>query len=106
MVGQPAGDAGDYVNGVCRLLDPAVGNPYYYLLTDIAAVQGAKAYASGDTVDCKKVGVQAVDDLTLRITLERPASFLPTLLALPIFWPAAPIRRHRGWRHRGWRYRG
>ena len=33
--GQPV-TAQNYVDGVCRLLDPAVGNPYYYLLTDIA----------------------------------------------------------------------
>ena len=39
--GQPV-TAQNYVDGVCRLLDPAVGNPYYYLLTDIAGVTRAK----------------------------------------------------------------
>ncbi len=87
--GQPV-TAQHYVDGVCRLLDPAVGNGYYYLLTDVAPVEGAAEYASGDLADCKKVGVQAVDDLTLRITLEQPAAFLPKLLAMPVFWPAAP----------------
>ncbi len=87
--GQPV-MARDYVNGVCRLLDPTVGSPYYYLLTDIAPVQGARDYASGDAADCKKIGVQAVDDLTLRIVLAQPAAHLPQLLALPVFWPAAP----------------
>ena len=38
--GQPV-TAQNYVDGVCRLLDPAVGNPYYYLLTDIAPVTAA-----------------------------------------------------------------
>ncbi len=87
--GQPV-TAQHYVDGVCRLLDPTVGNGYYYLLTDVAPVVGAAEYASGDLADCKKVGVRAVDDLTLRITLEQPAAFLPKLLAMPVFWPAAP----------------
>jgi oligopeptide transport system substrate-binding protein len=87
--GQPV-TAQNYVDGVCRLLDPAVGNPYYYLLTDIAAVTRAKEYANGDLADCTKVGVDAADALTLRIALERPAAFLPKLLAMSLFWPAAP----------------
>ena len=87
--GQPV-TAQNYVDGVCRLLDPAVGNPYYYLLTDIAAVTRAKEFANGDLADCTKVGVKAIDNLNLQIALDRPAAFLPKLLALPIFWPAAP----------------
>lgn len=87
--GQPV-TAQNYVDGVCRLLDPTVGSASYYLLTDIAPVLGAREYASGDSADCNKVGVKAVDDLTLRITLEQPAAFLPQLLAMPIFWPAPP----------------
>ncbi len=79
-----------YVNGVCRLLDPAVGNPFYYLLTETAPLQGAAAYASGETADCGTVGITAVDELTLRITLTRPAAFLPKLLATSLFWPALP----------------
>jgi oligopeptide transport system substrate-binding protein len=87
--GQPV-VAQNYVDGVCRLLDPTVGNSYYYLLTDIAPVKGAQEYASGDSADCETVGVKAIDDLTLGITLEQPAAFLPKLLAMPIFWPAPP----------------
>lgn len=85
--GQPL-VAQHYANGVCRLLDPVVGNPFYYLLTEVAPLQGAAAYASGEVADCGTVGVTAIDDLTLRITLARPAAFLPRLLATPFFWPA------------------
>jgi len=85
--GQPV-TAQQYVDGVCRLLDPSLGNSYYYLLSEIAMVAGAQDYASGELADCKKVGIKAVDDLTLQITLERPAAFLPQLLAFRIFWPA------------------
>jgi ABC-type oligopeptide transport system substrate-binding subunit len=79
-----------YVDGICRVLDPAVGNDYYYLLTDIAPVKGADLYAGGDTADCNQVAVKAVDDQTLRIELEGPAAFFPKLLAMPLFWPAVP----------------
>lgn len=79
-----------YVDGVCRVLAPEVGNPAYYLLTDVASIVNARSYASGDLVDCAQVGVRAADDLTLVITLERPAAFFSRLLAAPLFWPAAP----------------
>ncbi|MCX6032373.1 MAG: peptide ABC transporter substrate-binding protein [Chloroflexi bacterium] len=76
-----------FVDGVCRTLEPATGNGYYHLLTDLAPVKGAKAFASGDVADCKKVGVKAVDDTTLQILLDRPAAFFPKLLAMRVFWP-------------------
>jgi oligopeptide transport system substrate-binding protein len=76
------------VDGVCRLLEPAMGNDYYYLLTEIAPISGAKEFASGDVADCAKVGIKAVDDLTLQIVLDRPAAFFPKLLAFQTFLPA------------------
>jgi len=76
-----------FVDGVCLALDPATGNDYYYLLTDIAAVTGAKAFASGNTADCGKVGVKPVNERTLQISLDRPASFFPKLLAMQVFFP-------------------
>jgi oligopeptide transport system substrate-binding protein len=76
-----------FVDGICRALEPATGNSYYYLLTDIARITGAKAFASGNTADCKKVGVKAVDDRTLQFSLEQPASFFPKLLSMQIFFP-------------------
>lgn len=77
-----------YVDGVCQLLDPATGNSYYYLLSEVAGIRGAHDFASGATADCKKVGVRAVDDLTLQIALDRPAAFFPKLLAFRTFLPA------------------
>lgn len=85
--GQPV-TAQHFVDGVCLALDPLTGNDYYYLLTDIAAVVGAKAFASGNTADCSKVGVKAVGERTLQIALERPAAFFPKLLAMQVFFPA------------------
>jgi len=85
--GQPV-TAQHFVDGVCTALDPTTGNDYYYLLTDVVAVTGAQAFASGNMADCGKVGVKAVDDRTLQISLDRPASFFPKLLTMQIFFPA------------------
>jgi oligopeptide transport system substrate-binding protein len=82
--------AQNYVDGVCRLLDPGVGNPAYYLLTEVVSVKGAADYAAGDVVDCARVGVRAADEQTLEITLDRPAAYFPKLLTTPLFWPAPP----------------
>jgi oligopeptide transport system substrate-binding protein len=79
--------AQNYVDGVCRLLAPATGSDYYYMLTEVAPISGAKEFASGDVVDCTKVGVKAVDDHTLQIALDRPVSFFPKLLAFQTFLP-------------------
>lgn len=87
--GQPV-TAQHYAAGVCRLLDPAVGSPFAYLLAKVATLQGAAAYAAGDLADCAQVGVTAVDDLTLRFTLAQPVAFFPQLLAAHIFWPTRP----------------
>ncbi len=84
--GQPV-TAQQYVDGVCRTLDPGAGNGYYYLLSQVAGIQGAADFASGDVANCKAVGVKAVNTLTLQVTLDRPAAFFPKLLAMRVFWP-------------------
>jgi oligopeptide transport system substrate-binding protein len=76
-----------YVDGLCRLLEPETGNSYYYLLTEILAITGARDFAGGDVADCAAVGFRAADESTLVINLERPASFLPKLLAFRAFLP-------------------
>jgi oligopeptide transport system substrate-binding protein len=93
--GEPV-TAQHFVDGVCRLLEPAVGNDYYYLLTEIAPISGAKDFASGDVADCERVGIKAVDDLTLQVTLDQPASFFPQLLAFQTFLPARLDRINAG----------
>ena len=85
--GQPV-TAQQYVDGVCRLLDPSVGNAYYYLLSDVAQIVGAGDYASGDVADCEAVGVKAVDERTLEFTLKEEASFFPKIMAFHTFLPA------------------
>ena len=76
-----------YVDGVCRLLDPRMGNAYYYLLSEVAGISGAHDYAVGETVDCARVGVAALDVSTLVLSLNAPVAYLPQILATKHFLP-------------------
>jgi oligopeptide transport system substrate-binding protein len=81
--GQPV-RAIDFVTGWERALNPAQGTPYANMLHVIA---GAGAYNKGEEVDFANVGVKAVDELTLEVTLERPVPFFPSLLVHPVWYP-------------------
>lgn len=66
--------AGDYVWSWKRLLSPVLGSEYSYMLYP---VQNARAFNKGDITDFGEVGVKALDDLTLQVTLdERTPYFL------------------------------
>ncbi len=66
--------AHDYVWSWERALNPAMGNLYAYMLFP---VKNAEAYATGEITDFEQVGVKALDDLTLKVTLnERTPYFL------------------------------
>lgn len=80
--------ASDFVYAWRRALDPATEAPLASLLYDI---QGARAFHQGETQDPGRVGVQALDDFTLSVTLERPASYFLHLLTQPL---ASPVPAH------------
>jgi oligopeptide transport system substrate-binding protein len=66
--------AHDYVWSWQRALSPAMGNQYAYMLFP---VKNAESYATGKITDFKEVGVKALDDLTLQVTLtERTPYFI------------------------------
>jgi len=66
--------ARDYVWSWQRALNPAMGNLYAYMLYP---VRNAEAFATGKLDDFGKVGVKALDDLTLQVTLnERTPYFI------------------------------
>ncbi|MDP6942557.1 MAG: peptide ABC transporter substrate-binding protein [Myxococcota bacterium] len=54
-------------------------------------IKGAKAFHGGKTTDPTTVGVRVIDDLTLEVELENPASFFPDLLTYVAF---SPVPRH------------
>lgn len=89
--------AADFVYSFRRVLDPATGSPYNVILYPIA---GARALAEGTAKDPTTLGVEALDPVTLRITLDRPAAFLPAVLANSTAFPvpeAAIARWGKDW---------
>lgn len=66
-----------------RVLNPEVGSYYPEMLFYI---KNAATYYSGEA-KAAEVGVEALDDHTLRITLEEPLPYFLDLLALPVYFP-------------------
>ncbi len=72
--------ARDFVFGFQRLFDPLTGSPY---AEDYYCIKNAQMVNSGE-LEPHEIGVRAVDDETLEITLEYPnAAFLSMLTRLP-----------------------
>lgn len=69
--------AHDYVWSWNRALHPQTGNLYAYMLYP---VENAEAYAKGDIEDFNEVGVKALDDLTLQVTLNAPTPYFLQLM--------------------------
>jgi len=69
--------ASDYVWSWQRALDPAMGNQYSYMLFP---VKNAESFAKGKISDFEKVGVKALDQRTLEVTLNEPTPYFIQLL--------------------------
>ena len=69
--------ASDYVWSWQRALNPAMGNPYSYMLFP---VKNAEAFAKGQINDFEKVGVKALNERTLEVTLNEPTPYFIQLL--------------------------
>jgi oligopeptide transport system substrate-binding protein len=70
--------AGDFVYAFHRILSPAFGALYSYMLWPI---KNAEAFNSGKETDFSKVGVKALDDVTLEVSLAKPTPYLPALVS-------------------------
>ncbi|HYE51574.1 MAG TPA: peptide ABC transporter substrate-binding protein [Azospirillaceae bacterium] len=64
--------ADDVVFSWRRVVDPATMSNYAYMLWP---VKNAEAISKGELKDLTKLGVEAVDPLTVRVTLERPTGY-------------------------------
>lgn len=92
---QPAGKwsdgtpvtADDFVFSWQRMLTPALGAEYAYLLH---ALKNGKAYNEGKITDFALVGVKALGPLTLEATLEQP---VPYFLSMQIHFAWHPVPR-------------
>ncbi|MDK2808279.1 MAG: oligopeptide transport system substrate-binding protein [Clostridiales bacterium] len=76
--------AKDYVYSIERVLTPATTAQYLSMVTDYVA--GAQEYYDG-TGSEDTLGVKAVDDKTLQITLIQPTSFFIDILSMWVFDP-------------------
>lgn len=75
--------AHDFEWAVKRNLAPALycGGQYWQLVD----LKGARAYYTGEEKDVATVGIRALDDLTLEVTLENPSAYFLNLASLPSF---------------------
>lgn len=78
--------AADFEWSFKRQLDPASGAPYAAFLFDIKNGEALNTSAEGITTD--DVGVKAIDETTLEITLEGPRGYFPTVMAYSAALPA------------------
>lgn len=77
--------AHDFVFGWQRLADPATASEYSFILETVK-LKNAAAVISGE-LGVEELGVKALDDKTLEVTLDAPVEFFLGLLAFPSFFP-------------------
>jgi oligopeptide transport system substrate-binding protein len=80
--------AGDFVFSFQRLMDPKNAAEYAYLQFTI---KNAAAINEGKITDLNQLGVKAIDDKTLEITLEQPS---PYFIGALTHYTAFPIPKH------------
>ena len=73
-----------FVDAVLRLLEPESAAAYAWLMY---VVEGAEEFNTGEIDDPEKVGVKALDDYTLEITLKAPTAYFDTVLPFSTFYP-------------------
>ena len=99
--------ANDYVWSWWRALQPALGNQYAYMLFPI---KNAKRYYDRETEDFGDVGVKALDQRTLQVTLTNPTPYFLQLLDHYSLFPVhqATIEKFGNADQRGtrWSYEG
>jgi oligopeptide transport system substrate-binding protein len=99
--------AHDYAWSWWRALQPALGNLYAYMLFPI---ENAQKYYEGDISDFNQVGVKALDDRTLQVTLKYPTPYFLQLLDHYSLFPVhqATIEKFGDADQRGtrWTYEG
>lgn len=75
--------AKDYVYAWQRTVDPKTASEYAYLF---ASVKNGEEIAAGKK-DKSELGIEAVDDYTLKITLAKATPYFKYLMAFPSFFP-------------------
>ncbi len=78
--------AQQFVDGIRRAADPATASEYAWYL-EVAGIQNAGAVNKGE-MPLEDLGVRAIDDLTLEITIDAPRPYFPQVTTFPTLFPA------------------
>ena len=76
--------ANDFEFAIKRTLNPETASEYAFIMYDI---KGAKEFNKSESTDASTVGVKALDDYTLEITLNKPINYFDKLVSFPVFFP-------------------
>ncbi len=79
--------ARDFAYAYRRMLSPKLASQYASLLY---CLRGAEAFNTGKLTDFSEVGVRAIDDHTLTLTLHTPVAYLPALVMHQAWHPVHP----------------
>lgn len=87
--------AGDFVYAFHRGLAPETAAAYAFILYPIA---NAQQYVAGEIDDPDAIGIRAIDDLTLEITLKAPTAYFLDMLTHHMAYPLhrSSIEAHPG----------
>ncbi|WKA53735.1 peptide ABC transporter substrate-binding protein [Planococcus shixiaomingii] len=77
--------ANDFVFAWQRAVDPETGSPYGPYMMG-GTIKNATQIAEGD-MDKSELGIEATDDKTLVVTLERPVPYFISLMSFGTFYP-------------------
>lgn len=78
--------ANDYAYSMKRTIDPTTGSPNSFMM---APIKNAAAVMEG-TMGVDELGIKAIDDKTLEITLENPTSYFESLMCTKV---SNPVRQ-------------
>jgi len=79
--------AHDFVYGFKRILSPRLGSQYSEMLY---SMKNAKEYNEGAITDFSQVGAEALDKLTLRVTLKEPVPYFYNIVKHNSWFPVHP----------------
>lgn len=77
--------AQQFVDGIRRAADPATASEYAWYL-EVAGLLNAGAVNKGE-MPLEDLGVRAIDDLTLEITIDAPRPYFPQTTTFPTLYP-------------------
>ncbi|WP_179378763.1 peptide ABC transporter substrate-binding protein [Jannaschia marina] len=84
----------DFLYSWRRAVDPATASPYAWYI-ELSSIENATEILAGEA-DPETLGVEAVDERTLRVNLTRPLPFFPTIATYATFMPVhrATVEEH------------